>query len=414
MRYERWLDRELLAPLGMTRSTFVFVSQQGPDADTSMAMGYFDGLTPNPSYAVPVRPATQFATTAQDMATFDRFLMSNGLVQGRRLIDSTLLQAMAVPTTTEAVRAGLPGGYAFGLTRRERWGITGKCHDGNNGTFRAIHCLYPEHQRAFFASYNTDPEDANFDAIDSLLAASLGVPATPAVPEAAPVIDPAAWNGWYVVRPNRFAQFAYLDEVTGVTRIAWDGRVLRLQPFQGATRLLSPVSGSLFRLQDRRGASHVLAIAPDGARIVTDGRRTYQRVSRSRIILYLASAIGGMIALLYLLFVGGFRVVRALRRSTLPAEPLRWAVAAILLLTLTPLLYLSQPALAIGDPMIANLAVAVATGVLPLALLQALLHRWRAGVQTATGIADTFALASALQWCIVLAAWELLPLMLWR
>ena len=41
-RYERWLDAELLAPLGMTRSRFAFVTQTGPGADPTLALGHFD------------------------------------------------------------------------------------------------------------------------------------------------------------------------------------------------------------------------------------------------------------------------------------------------------------------------------------------------------------------------------------
>ncbi len=74
-----------------------------------------------------MRPAGQFTTTAQDMATVARFLVSDGTVGGQPFVDAALLRAMAIPTTTEAVRAGLRGGYALGLVRRERWGITGNC-----------------------------------------------------------------------------------------------------------------------------------------------------------------------------------------------------------------------------------------------------------------------------------------------
>ncbi|MBA3891262.1 MAG: beta-lactamase family protein, partial [Gemmatimonadaceae bacterium] len=209
-RYETWLDRELLLPLGMTRSTFAFVSQEGAAADPTLAMGHFEDGTPSATFAIPVRPASQFTTTGEDMAAFAQFLMSDGMVNGRRLVNSALLRGMGVPTTTEAVRAGLPSGYALGLLHRERWGITGMCHFGNIGTFRAILCIYPEHQRAFFASYNTDPEEANWNRVDSLLASALGVPPTGAIPAASTGVDPSAWNGWYLARPNRFPQFAYL------------------------------------------------------------------------------------------------------------------------------------------------------------------------------------------------------------
>jgi CubicO group peptidase (beta-lactamase class C family) len=414
MRYETWLAGELLAPLGMTRSTFAFVTQVGPSADRTMAMGHFDGVTANPSYAIPVRPSSQFATTAADMARLARFLMSDGTVNGRPLVDSTLLRAMAVPVTTESVRAGLQPGYALGLVRRERWGITGKCHLGNIGTFRAILCLYPDHGRAFFASYNTDPEGANWDSVDSILATRLGVPATPAVPAAPPDMDAAAWNGWYAVRPNRFEQFAYLDEITGVARIAWDGSALTLRPVMGTARLLEPVGGRLFRLEGRRSATHVLTRSADGVPLVSDGQRTFERVSRTRVVLLWSSAIAGLLALFYLLVAGSVRTLRAWRRGTVRHEPLRWATLTVVPMVLAPLLYLTQPFLAIGDPTPANLVVATLTGAFPVALLLSLLQRTRERAPARHAALDLIALGAALQWCVVLALWGLLPLMLWR
>jgi CubicO group peptidase (beta-lactamase class C family) len=415
-RYEAWLDASLLAPLGMHRSTFAFTTQVGPAADSTLAMGHFAPDAPQAAFAIPVRPASQFTTTAEDMAVFARFLMSDGVVDGRQLVDSALLRAMAVPTTTEAVAAGLSAGYAHGLLRRERWGITGNCHLGNVGTFRAILCVYPAHQRAFFASYNSDPEEGNFDRVDSLIASALGVPETVAVAVSAPSVDPAAWNGWYVVRPNRFEQFAYLDELMGVTRINWNGaaNVLELRPIQGAGRSLEPVGGALFRAGGRRAATHVISQSSDGARIVSDGLRTYEEVSRLRVVVQWLSAGAGVLGLLYLLVVGSVRSVVAMRRSALASEPLRWPVLAVWLTLLAPVLYLTQPFLAIGDPTVANFTVATMTGVLPLVIAYALVRRVRMGLGGARGVVDAVALAAALQWCLILTAWGLLPLALWR
>ncbi|MBA3891361.1 MAG: beta-lactamase family protein [Gemmatimonadaceae bacterium] len=413
-RYETWLDRELLLPLGMNRSTFAFVSQEGAGADPTLAMGHFEGGTPAATFAIPVRPASQFTTTAEDMAVFARFLMSDGMVNGRSLVDGALLRGMGVPTTTEAVGAGLPSGYALGLLHRERWGITGKCHLGNSGTFRAILCVHPEHQRAFFASYNTDPEEANWNRVDSLFASSLGVPPTAEIPAAAPGIVPSAWNGWYVARPHRFRQFAYLDEVAGVTRITWDGQRLALRPLQGAARALQPVGESLFRLEGRREATHVLTRSRDGVPIVSDGLRTLEQVPCWRVVALWLSAAAGVLALLHLLLVGLARTVLAWRRQRLHAEPLRWSAGGMLVLVLVPLLYLAYPFLAIGDPTVANVAVGFVTALLPLAIAASLVQRVRLGLATGGAKLDALALSAALQWCLVLAWWGLLPLMLWR
>lgn len=413
MRYEAWLDTSLLAPLGMHRSTFVFTSQEGADADSTLAMGHFE-TGPHAAFAIPVRPASQFTTTAEDMATFARFLMSDGMVNGRPLVDAGLLRAMAAPTLTEAAQAGLAAGYAHGLARRERWGITGHCHLGNTGTFRAILCVYPAHQRGFFASYNSDPEQGNFNRVDSLLASALGVPQTTAVPTASPGVDPAEWNGWYVVQPNRFEQFAYLDALTGIMRIAWNSGALNLRPVQGTPLSLEPVGGPLFRLGGRREATHVLSRSSDGARIVSDGLRTYEQVPRWRVVARWLSAFAGIVGLLYLLLVGGVRTAIALRRTTLRDEALRWPALVLWLMVLAPLLYLTQPFLAIGDPTPANLVVASLTLLLPLATGAALVQLGRAGFPRSGAALDVTALLMALQWCVVLVGWGLVPLALWR
>jgi CubicO group peptidase (beta-lactamase class C family) len=413
-RYETWLDGALLAPLAMHGSTFTFTSQRGPAADSALAMGHFAIDATQEAYAIPVRPASQFTTTAADMATFARFLMSDGVVDGRQLVDGDLLRARAVPRGTEAAEAGLAAGYALGLLRRERWGITGNCHLGNIGTFRSVFCVYPESQRAFFAAYNSDPEQGNFNRVDSLLASALGVPETAEGAVAAPSVNPVEWDGWYVVRPNRFEQFAYLDELMGITRVAWDGESLALRPVQGTAMELEPVGAALFRLRGRRAATHVLSRSSDGAWIVSDGLRTYERVPRWRVITRWVSAGAGLVALLYLLVGGGVRTVIALRRRTVRAEVLRWPTLVLWLMVVAPLLYLAQPFLAIGDPTAANIAMALLTGLLPVTIVLALVQRVRAGVAGAGAWLDALALAAALQWCLVLAVWGLVPLMLWR
>ncbi len=413
-RYEAWLDRHLLDPLGMMQSTVAFVTQVGPAGDRALAMGHFEDGARGPSYHVPVRPPMQFTTTAADMARLARFLMGDGMVHGRPLIDGALLRAMAVPTTTEAVRAGLRVGYALGLLQRERWGITGRCHLGNSGTFRGILCLYPDHQRAFFASFNSDPENANFDRIDSLLGSSLGVPPTPAVPGATPGVDPGAWAGWYVMSPIRFRQFAYLDAVAGVTHVAWNGHHLVLRPMQGIPRELEPVGGAQFRLEGRRAPTHVLFHSAAGVPLISDGLRTLARVSLWRVVPLWISALAGVLALLGLLVTSLVRTGIAWRQRRLRTAPLRWTAGALLLLLGAPLLYLTESFLAIGDPTPANLAVALATGLLPVALVASLAGRVRGGLRTWTARLEAVALGAALQWCLVLAAWGLLPLMLWR
>jgi len=413
-RYERWLDAELLAPLGMTRSTFAFVTQTGPHADPTLAMGHFDPQTTSAAVPIHVRSASQFTTTAADMARFASFLMGDGLVDGRVLVDGALLRGMAVPTTTEAARAGLQAGYALGLARRDRHGVVGRCHLGNIGTFRSAICLYPDQQRAFFVAFNSDPEDGRFERVDALLVDALGLASPPLRPIEPPGIDPAEWEGLYRVRPSRFEQFAYLDELVGVTRVRWDGEALRFKPLAGNSRVLAPVGGALFRAPDRREATHVLLRTAGGVPLVSDGMRTLERVSPSGIVVLWTSAAAGVLGLAYLLIAGVARSVVALRRGAWSSEPLRWPAVCLVLLVVAPCLYLAQSFLAIGDPTPANVAMALLTGALPLALVVAGVQRVRAGVGSVGARLDLAAIVGLLQWCGVLAAWGLVPLVMWR
>jgi CubicO group peptidase (beta-lactamase class C family) len=414
LRYEAWLDDALLAPLGMNRSTFEFVTQAGPDADPTLAMGHFDPATTSTAVPMRVRPASQFTTTAGDMGRFARFLMSDGRIDGEVLVDPGLLRAMAVPTTTESARAGLAAGYALGLVRRDRHGAVGNCHFGNIGSFRGALCLFPEHERAFFVAHNSDPEEGNFSRVDALLIEALGLPAAPESPAQSPEVNPAQWDGVYLARPSRFQQFAYLDELMGVTRARWDGQALWLEPLQGAARALAPAGGLLFRAPERREPTHVLLRSADGRASISDGMRTLDRVPAGKIYLHWASAAAGLAALLYLLVAGGARSLRGLRQRRWAGEPLRWPALCLGLLLVAPVLYLGQSFLAIGDPTPANIAVAVLTGALPVTLLVGGAQRLRAGIPGWTARLDLLALVAALQWCAVLAYWGLLPFVLWR
>jgi len=397
----------------MTRSTFAFVPQSGPSVDPTLAMGHFDPPTTSAAVPIHVRPASQFTTTAADMARFMRFLMGDGVVGGRKLVDGVLLRGMSVPTTTEAARAGLAAGYALGLARRDRHGVVGRCHLGNIGTFRSAICLYPEEQKAFFVAFNADPEDGRFDRVDALLVDALGVASPPAPPVEALVGDPTGWEGLYRVRPNRFEQFAYLDELMGITRVRWTGEALHLEPLTGAARALSPVGGALFRAPDRREATHVLLKTAAGVPVVSDGLRTLERVSAVSIWGLWVSAAVGVAALAYLLVVGTVRSVKALRRRAWSDEPLRWPALCLVLLLLAPALYLTQSFLAIGDPTPANVAMAMLTAALPVALVVGGVQRVWAGVGTLGARLDLAAIAGLLQWCGVLAAWGLVPLVMW-
>lgn len=409
-RYERYLDAQLLRPLGMHESTFGFVSQQGPHADPRLAMGHFDDGSAHAAVPVYLRPAGQFTTTARDMARFAQFLMSDGRIDGKPFIDPRWLRAMGQPRGTEAAQAGLRVGYALGLATRDRHGAVGRCHDGSILGYRAMLCLFPERQRAYFWSVNTDSESPGHRRrLDALFVNALGVSA-PAPATTAMRVDLDAWEGFYVPSPNRMASFAWLDTVAGFVHLRREGAGLRLKPAQSPAIMLTPMGGSLLRASDRSIASHALLTPAQGRRVISTGLQSYERISLWKLVALWTSLVAGVLGLAWVLCSG---IARALARRMNRSHPLMapWLGAIALLLPL-PLL-LTQPFLQLGDLTPGSVLLALATAALPLTMAAGLILHFRHRRNGTIAVLDALAMASVLQWTLVLAAWGLLPLRLW-
>jgi CubicO group peptidase (beta-lactamase class C family) len=404
-RYEAWLDRELLRPLGMSDSTFEFRTQSGPQADARLAWGHFEDFSRAGATAVAVRPATQFTTTAADMAKLARFLMSDARLGGEAFIDEALMKQMA-HARTPAATAGLESGYALGLARRDRHGAVGNCHLGNIIGYRAALCVYPEHRKAFFIALNSDSETARYARFDELLTRELQVQA-PVMQAIASQVAPVDWQGRYVLTPARFEQFRYLDLLFDSVDVRVEGAGLTVHSLGGATQTLVPVAPALFRLPDRVRASHALLMA-DGERLISDGSRTFQRISEARFVANWASLVLGLAGLLTLLVLIPWRAWRRREPLIQPAS-LAWV-----LLLVTPVLFVTQPFMAIGDVTAASVCLYLTTAALPLLMIAQVVWAWRARTRLKSWRVHGVAAALVLQWCLALWAWDLMPFALWR
>ncbi len=409
-RYEQYLDQQLLQPLAMRDSTFAFVTQAGPGADPRLALGHFEHGRAQAAVPAYLRPATQFTTTAGDMARLARFLMGDGRVDGRAFVDPALLRAMGVPHGTDAALAGLRVGYGLGLATRDRHGVVGRCHGGDGIGFVAMLCLYPEQQRAWFYAVNTDSEGADYERIDRQLIAALEVAAPPPQVSTAPSIDPSPWSGWYLPAPNRFAQFAYVDAVFGIARLHVQGDAVSFSPLQAPAVALDAAGGALLRASDRAWPSHVLLAEADATRVVSRGTQSYRQASLAELAPRWLSLAGGVLGLAYVLVAG---CARALARRLRVAQPLFVPWLAVLALGLPIPWFLRQSFLQLGDPTAAGMLLAATTAALPLALAFGLYRHLRQRPRGAWAWADLVAMLAIAQWTVVLASWGLLPLRLW-
>lgn len=406
-RYERYLDRELLRPLSMRDSSFGYADQR---SDARLAMGHFEDGRAHPTVPMYLRPAGQFRTTAADMARYARFLMSDGRIAGRPYIDPALLRGMGHPHGTEAAGAGLQVGYALGLLTRDRHGALGRCHGGSTVGYRAMLCLFPQQQRAFFVASNTDSETADYGALDRRLIQALNLPAAYAAPPRPSSLRLQDWEGHYVPAPNRFAAFAWLDTTLGFVRLRREGDGLRLLPFQGQAVALTPLGGALFRAPDRLLASHALLRAADGAQVVATASQSYRRIALWKLMLLWTSLAAGALGLVWLLLGGSLRA--AWRRLRLRDPAFAPWLATLALLLPAPLIY-RQSFLQLGDLTWGSGLLTAVGCALPLALAFGLWRHLRLRPKGAVAGIDAVAMLALLQWTLVLAAWGLWPLRLW-
>lgn len=405
--YEHYLDKNLLIPLGMTQSTFAFVTQNSEHTDKDLAMGHFDNGTTQENVPMFLRPAGQFTTTAKDMALLAKFLMSDGTINGMDFIDKALLNQMGNPTSTESYKNGLKSGYQFGLSYRDRYGVVGKFHRGNIIGYRAVFYLFPEENKAFFISFNSDSETANYEKFNSIFINHLGITKPEKVKAKNNLpSDIQEFEGYYKMNPVRFKMFAYLDVLFNSIKIEKGNNRLLVKSIQKETYILFSVGDSLFRKEDRVHPSHVLY--KNGATpIISDGLVTYEKINTINLAFIWLSFILGLLGILFI-FCRGFYLFfqkRLFKKNQIIMFPF---LSILGLLIPIPFL-LNQSFLNLGDITIANILLAIVTAFLPIAMIIGLIKIWR----HKPIVIDLIGILFILQWIIILIYWNVIPFRLW-
>jgi len=409
-RYEAWLDENLLDAMGMHNSTFEFTTQQASSGQSLLAWGHGDDGSRYGAQPGFLRPAGQFTTTADDLARLAQFLLDDGWLAGQPFIDTNLIQARGWADGTDAALQGLVAGYALGMGRRDRHGVIGFCHGGNVVGFVAMLCIFPNEGKAFSYSVNTDSETADYGRIDKLLIAALDVAPAPRAETVSPASDIKDWLGWYVLSPNRFQTFEYLDTVFGAVMISGPTNALNMACLQQPDRQLRSLGGRHYSANDRATASHVFFRGPNGDYRMSDGFKTYLKVPALYLMLHGLSVALGLLSLGWLLIAGLVSLlrqgVRARSRVEAPAF-----IAVLLLVTPVPF-FLTQSFMALGDFTPASALLALTSMLLPVGMLLTLM-RAIVSCRQPLALLHGFAAAFVLQWSVVLMTAGLLPLRLW-
>jgi hypothetical protein len=272
-------------------------------------------------------------------------------------------------------------------------------------------CIFPDEHKAFAYSVNTDSETANYGRIDSLLIGALKIAeASPPRPaHSAP--DIAGWQGRYILSPNRFQTFEYLDNVFGAVKVSADGDSLLLTSMQQNPRRLRPLGGRIYSASDRATASHVFFRGEEGEYLFSDGFRTYEKVPTAYLAAHWMSILLGLGGLTWLFLAGVISMVRYrsnfVQRSTAPAF-----VAIVLLFVPLPF-FMTQSFMAIGDFTLASALLAAVTLLLPVGMVLTISRVRKKWKESHLNLIHGLGAALVLQWCVVLFVGGMLPVRLW-
>lgn len=402
-RYESYLERELLKPLGMHESSFAFITQ---DRDSRLAMGYIDNGVQQKSVPIMLRPAGQFTTTAQDMLHLLRFLLSDGSVDGKQIVAYSFMQRLAEPSTTDAFLAGLSRGHGLALAARDRHGVLGECHPGTTFGFRAYLCVFRAQGKAFFYAVNADSETADYERFTEYFIDRLNVASAVQQP-AVPIRDLHSYTGLYKLAPANMAEFAWLDWMFNSVWLSVDHQRngLLMNSVQSSRVLLLPLGDGLFRNAERTTASHVF-LGPEG-NVLSTGLTTWTKESPFKLVLGWLSLTTGLLGLLYVFF-RGLWLVACGRIFGNTAILLPWL--SLMSFALPVFLFSLQPFLKFGELTVASVLLAVLSGALPVSLMYALYYTWRSNKYALT---DLCSFVAGTQLCVVLVVQGVLPIVFW-
>ena len=155
-RYEDYVARHILRPLGMARSTF---AQPLPATlpPSVMSHGYMDGSRPpGPFELISFAPAGALTTTADDMARFMLAHLGDGRLDGASILRPQTVERMHSPSLPA------PPGFdvmAHGFFRLQRNGRMALEHGGDSILFHSDLLLLPTEQVGLFVSFNARGRD---------------------------------------------------------------------------------------------------------------------------------------------------------------------------------------------------------------------------------------------------------------
>lgn len=271
--YEAFVERRLLAPLGMRDSGFA--------PHPRLATGYeAGGRAVIPYWHMVFRPFGALNATVGDMAAFVQFLLRAGSTgDGVELLPAAVIARMERPVSTLAARAGLAYGYGLGIDQWSRRGFVFHGHGGDGDGYLARYGYNRELDAGYFVVINAFDKPTLRRLQRLIEDALIGHAPAPPPPPAGDVSTAALerLTGTYEAVTWRFS---WEGERRARLRVIADDAALVILDEHGERRALVPAGGDarFFRRVQERVATVAFVHGPDGALYLQGDFGNYRRL----------------------------------------------------------------------------------------------------------------------------------------
>jgi CubicO group peptidase (beta-lactamase class C family) len=244
--FDHYIRETFLRPMGMEHADYPFTA-----ANRALLATAYEGNPPKPSTYpfIYLRPAGDLKASPGELAKVVQFLLRRGTVGDVQLVKPESILRMEAPETTLAAKNGLRLGYGLCNYSSVESGVVTHGHDGGIDGFISSYRYMPEQNWGYIILLNSDNsqqalESLNHLAIDFL---SKDFPKFQQPVTAVPAKAMEMFAGYYAPRAPRSQLFAFVDDLTGGTRIrVINGKLTRSGLF-GRSEPLLPVGKNLFR-----------------------------------------------------------------------------------------------------------------------------------------------------------------------
>ncbi|MBI2381866.1 MAG: beta-lactamase family protein [Gammaproteobacteria bacterium] len=255
--FDRYMEREILKPLGMDQATFRYLPERG------LAQGYGDDGQPEPYLFSSDRPTGALQASPRELAGFVRAMMR----RESPILSRDAILRIETPTTSAGAQAGLSAGFGLANHNREIQGFSLRRHTGGIPGFASYYAYEPNLGFGFVLLINKMlPPKAMTTSIVGFLARDLTPPAKPSATLSAEEL--ARYTGFYRNASPRNSLFQFLDRLLAVTQIKLEGGVLVMNDLVGESKRLVPVGGKRFRIEDELTPSVAFIAQPDGSHVL--------------------------------------------------------------------------------------------------------------------------------------------------